>query len=206
MAIEIRVPELKRYIAEFTIEGITGYLGGAMPEDALPEAGDEAGPKAKKAKPTPDAAMQGRRHLLEPERDNATDGIPAAAFAGALISACRQTKIKMTEARGIFYVLGGPDGLLPIIGEGPVLSRMQGCNPNKRGCRVHIYRPLWPEWQCTIPVEYNPDLISLSELAALFRMAGSVVGVGDARPEKCPGLAYGRFAVVKVDDLGSAGV
>lgn len=202
---EIKVPEIRRAMAYITVEGIApGYMSGAMPEDALPEAGDEATARSKKPKLPPDIQAELRRHRLNPERDGCTDGIPSSAFAGALIGAVRHTKMHMTEARGIFYIIGGGDGLIPIQGPPPQPLTLTGKNPNKRSVAVRITRPHWRTWSATVPVEYNPDLISLPELVALFRLAGSVVGVGEGRPEKVPGLAFGRFSVPRdgIDDKG----
>jgi len=60
-------------------------------------------------------------------------------------------------------------------------------------------RPLFPEWACTVTVEYVASLIKEGQIANLLAAAGILVGIGDNRPQK--GGSNGKFKVVSADDL-----
>ena len=131
-------------------------------------------------------------YKLDPERDGATEGFPAGGFLRAVVSACmRCTKIPGTKARTLFRPIPGADGLVPIRGEwvGTTMAARDGTKI------VAANRPLYPEWEMDVPVEFDPTLVTLTELFTLFARAGSAIGIGAFRPEK--NGYFGRFEIRK---------
>ncbi len=59
-------------------------------------------------------------------------------------------------------------------------------------------RAIFPEWACTIEIEFVSSLIKQNQIINLLAAAGVIVGIGDRRPQK--GGAYGKFQVVAEDD------
>jgi hypothetical protein len=148
---------------------------------------------------TVEEIVERARYRLNPERDGCTDGTPAAGFTNAIISAARQLPgaPSMTALRGAFFVIGGADGLVPVHAPEPIIRVDGGNNPNKRGAAITIRRPCYSPWSCEFRVDFNAGVLSWQDLLSLINAAGFCVGVGDARPEKCPGIAAGRFRVVR---------
>jgi len=59
-------------------------------------------------------------------------------------------------------------------------------------------RAVFPEWACTIDVEFVSSLIKEKQVINLLAAAGIIVGIGDWRPQK--GGAYGKFRVADDKD------
>lgn len=119
--------------------------------------------------------------------------IKTASFAKSLVTAARWTDMKMTEVRGVFFVVGE---LLPILtpdGKDAVgvmrddMVRVFGGTADIR------FRACYEKWACHLLVEYNENALGLQQLYELVNLAGFSVGVAEWRPEK--GGQYGRFEV-----------
>lgn len=115
-------------------------------------------------------------------------GFPAVAFKAAAVSACRSVDgIKMTEARAAFHIPGE-------------LVRIEG-SPEMREDMVRIgmgtadirYRGEFKEWAATLMIRFNQNVLTPSQIANLFNVAGFGVGIGEWRPEKDG--SYGMFHV-----------
>lgn len=61
------------------------------------------------------------------------------------------------------------------------------------------FRCCVPEWACTIEISYVSSLIKPRVIANLTAAAGTIIGVGDGRPEK-GALSYGCFEICDADD------
>lgn len=59
-------------------------------------------------------------------------------------------------------------------------------------------RALFPEWACTLEIEFVSSLIRGNQIANLLAAAGKIVGMGDWRPQK--GGQYGKFRICDDDD------
>lgn len=59
-------------------------------------------------------------------------------------------------------------------------------------------RAYFPEWACTLDIEYVSSLIKEGNVLNLLGAAGVIVGIGDWRPQK--GGSFGKFTVVNADD------
>lgn len=71
-------------------------------------------------------------------------------------------------------------------------------NPSTKG-RIVRHRPRLDEWEVECIVEYDPELVSASEMRTIFDDAGSRVGLLDFRPEKKG--PFGRFMVTQWEDV-----
>jgi hypothetical protein len=133
------------------------------------------------------------------------DGIPAAAFRNAMISACRTVNFKMTIAKmSLFAVADGFDeegtGLVRILkcqeGE-PRMDVRPGRNANG-GIDLRS-RPMWSAgWEATLTLRWDSDQFSRSDIVNLLARAGQQVGVGEGRPDSkmSAGCGWGEFEVV----------
>ncbi len=59
--------------------------------------------------------------------------------------------------------------------------------------RIVRARPIFNKWELEFEMEYDPSVISKSQLKEILDYAGNRVGLGDFRP------FYGRFIVTKFD-------
>ena len=66
--------------------------------------------------------------------------------------------------------------------------------PVTRG-RIMRHRPRFEQWSCTFSIEYDPALISETELRQVVNDAGLRTGLLDFRPEKKG--PFGRFMVIE---------
>ena len=64
--------------------------------------------------------------------------------------------------------------------------------------RVMRHRPKVEEWQASIPLEVDTDILPTSMIHQLLEEGGRRLGIGDYRPEKTG--PYGRFAIVSWED------
>jgi hypothetical protein len=60
-------------------------------------------------------------------------------------------------------------------------------------------RPLFPEWACSVEVDYVASLIKEGQVVNLLAAAGILCGIGDCRPQR--GGSNGKFKIVSGDDL-----
>jgi len=127
-------------------------------------------------------------------------GFPASGVKKCAIFACRSFKnVKMTEMKGAFHILGRH---IMIKGT-PQIQQEQGCDgiwvreggkgpgtgtPNIR------YRAEFPEWEASISIMYNANMITPDQIFNLLNTAGFAVGLGEDRPDKSAN-SYGMFHV-----------
>jgi hypothetical protein len=62
-----------------------------------------------------------------------------------------------------------------------------------QNARVSRTRPKFDAWEAVIAVKYEPSVINLARIDDWLTVAGSMVGVGDWRPQN------GRFSVARVN-------
>lgn len=162
----------------------------------------EAGSQSRKGKTREardfEANYEAARHISKA----GWDGIPAAAFRNALISACRTVGFKMTIAKmSVFVVADGYDaegtGLVRITKGVPHMDVRPGRNANG-GIDLRS-RPMWPEgWTARPTFRWDADQFSAADLVNLLARAGMQVGVGEGRPDSkmSAGVGWGQFEVV----------
>lgn len=129
-------------------------------------------------------------------------GIPATAFRGSLISACRIAGFVMTRAKlSLFVIADGVDKETgyPIVritkGE-PEMHVAPARNDN--GSIDLRSRPMWREWQCDLMIRYDADQFTLNDVANLLRRAGEQVGICEGRNDSkksLTGMGWGSFMI-----------
>lgn len=165
---------------------------------ATQEAGQQARKGAKREARDFHENFMAARHIAK----EGWDGIPAAAFRNAMISACRTVGFKMTIAKmSVFVLADGYDeegnGLVRITKGTPHMdvrpARNDGGSTDLRS------RPMWVEgWRARPRFRWDADQFSASDLINLLARAGFQVGVGEGRPDSkmSAGVGWGQFEVV----------
>lgn len=135
--------------------------------------------------------------------DAGQDCLPVIAFKSCAVEAGVIAGAFKTTLRKAFFVGHPGQDLIPILNaDGKPYSEKSGIRPTMREDMVRVgngvadmrYRAEYKDWVCKIPVEFNPRLISMEQLANLFDNAGYSVGIGEWRPEKDG--QFGRFRLV----------
>ncbi len=191
---KLTIPPIKKLTAKITIIGDSPLLVNKFSEKSKTEMLEKQMKKAKGAKEARDpiAEVEAATYKLP----NGRYGIPASGIKNCAVSACRFVDgIKMTQAKGAFFVLDDADGLveLDVKGKPEVDERMVAIGPFGKKTKMVRFRPRFDKWACTFKVIYSPDLISPEQLANLYERAGFSVGLCEFRPEKSGSL--GMFSV-----------
>jgi hypothetical protein len=173
--IQVSIPSVQKEQVTLTIVGDTSLITNCFSDEAKEVMLAKQMKKATTAKKAKDPEAQYLASIYRTE--GGQPGFPASGIKKAAVNACRFLDMKMTEARGAFFVMGD---ILPIAGEHRIredIVRLQGKTADIR------YRAEFPEWQITFDVHYNPRIISIEGIANLVETAGFHVGIGDWRPE-----------------------
>lgn len=153
--------------------------------------------KAREAKDF-DALYEGAKHVS----DDGWEGMHAAAFRNAAISACRICGYKMTHAKLAFMVLA--DGFDRVDGA-PLVRLTRGeAMPwtvpvrNQTGVADLRCRPLYRDWEATLRIRYDAGALTDSDVVNLIARVGMQVGVGEGRPDSkdSAGIGFGLFELV----------
>jgi hypothetical protein len=118
-----------------------------------------------------------------------------------MIDACRTVGIVMTRAKMSVFVV--PDGfdeedgtpLVRIDAKEP--ERLESLVRNDNGSADIRVRPMWREWNATVNIEFDADMITAESVVNLLDRAGRQVGICEGRPfskESC-GQGWGTFTV-----------
>lgn len=135
-----------------------------------------------------------------------TDGIKAAAFKAATVTAARAfPQITLVLAKVQIFVRGtapGDPDLIPIIGTPNMRTDIVR---NKNGSPDLRTRAEYKEWGAILHVEYQPDVLDAGSVLALVQQGGRG-GVGEwraAAPHSHSG-SYGKFKIdmEKVEEHG----
>jgi len=164
---------------------------------AAQEAGSQA--KSKKARDPKDfeALYNDARHIS----NEGWDGVHAAAFRNACISACRAANFVMTKAKLCIFI--EPDGfdaddLTPLVRiYGDPQNVISPCRNDNGGTDLRP-RPTYFPWAAELRVKYDHGLMSEIDVANLLARAGMQVGIGEGRPDskKSNGIGNGLFDLV----------
>jgi len=164
---------------------------------ATQEAGSQA--KSKKVREPKDfeALYNGARHISS----EGWDGVHAAAFRNACISACRGAGFMMTRAKLCIFI--EPDGfdaddLTPLVRiHGEPKNVINPCR-NENGVIDLRPRPTYLPWSANLRVKFDAGIMSETDVANLLARAGMQVGIGEGRPDskKSNGIGNGLFDLV----------
>jgi hypothetical protein len=130
------------------------------------------------------------------------EGVNAAAFRSAMISACRLVGFKMTIAKlSIFIEQDGfdvADGL-PIVRIYGESFEFSAHTRNATGVIDIRARPQYREWACVLRIKYDADQFSATDVINLLTRVGAQVGIGAGRPDSksSAGCGWGTFEVIQ---------
>lgn len=201
--ITISAPKFKT--AEFRIRGTVPYCQNKFsgPQKAgmidKQREGSVAKTKRVRAAKDFDALYEGAKYTSP----NGWNGIPAAAFRNASISACRIVGFKMTLAKlSIFCEADGFDAedgtpLVRIV-KGKPVPRMHPVR-NASGVVDIRNRPFWdPGWEAVVRIRFDSEQFKVEDIANLLMRVGQQVGVGEGRPDskESAGQGWGLFEVL----------
>lgn len=188
--LQVSIPTIRKEQVTLTIVGDTSLISNCFSDEAKQAILNKQMKKAATARKAKDPEALYLASIYR--TDDGLPGFPAAGIKNAAVYACRFLDMKMTEARGAFFVMGE---ILPVIGEPRMREDMvrigQGKSADIR------YRAEFPEWSITFDVRFNPDIISIEGIANLLETAGFHIGIEDWRPEK--NGTHGMFHVERSD-------
>jgi hypothetical protein len=130
------------------------------------------------------------------------DGIHAASFRNAAISACRAAGFVMTKAKLAIFV--EPDGFdaddftpLVRITEGEPQMVVSPCR-NASGVIDLRPRPTYMPWAANLRIRYDAGILTAEDVANLMHRVGMQVGIGEGRPDskQSAGVGNGLFNIV----------
>lgn len=188
---------------EYKIEGTAPLVVNKFSHKAFEqmkakqEAGKQKVSKAKEGKDFHECFMQAR-HLSE----DGWDGVPAATFRKAIITACKLVGFPMTKAKlGIFVESDGIDStegtpLCKIIGEAP--EHVEHHVRLETGVADIRARPMWRKWAFNLRVKFDSDMFTTEDITALLMRAGLQCGICEGRPSSdSGGMDWGTFRLVQ---------
>lgn len=129
------------------------------------------------------------------------EGMNAAAFRSAMISACRLVGFKMTIAKMCVFVVNDDfDHLegLPIVriyGESRTFTQH---TRNATGVADVRARPQYKEWAINLKIKFDRGQFSVTDITNLMMRVGVQVGIGAGRPDSkdSAGCGWGTFDLV----------
>ena len=132
------------------------------------------------------------------------EGMNAAAFRAAMISACRLVGFKMTLAKLSAFVeadgFDKNDGvpLVRVYGESHTYTAH---TRNATGVVDVRSRPMYRNWAARLRVRYDMDQFKMVDVLNLVSRCGMQVGIGAGRPDSkaSAGCGFGLFQVVPSD-------
>lgn len=200
--VTIKPPDFKRI--ELNIKGTAPLVINRFSQKAMEimreaqEAGGTA--KTKRTRDPKDfqALYEGAKHVS----DDGWEGVHAAAFRNAAISACRICGYKMTHAKLAFMVV--QDGFDRVDGA-PLVKLTEGeAVPwtvpvrNQTGVADLRCRPMYREWGALLRIRYDAGVFTADDMVNLIARVGIQVGIGEGRPDskESAGLGFGLFEIV----------
>lgn len=130
------------------------------------------------------------------------DGIHAASFRNAAISACRAAGFVMTKAKLAIFV--EPDGfdaddMTPLvrITQGEPQMVVSPCR-NSTGVIDLRPRPTYFPWGAELKIKYDAGILTDSDVVNLIARVGMQVGIGEGRPDskQSAGVGNGLFRII----------
>ena len=129
------------------------------------------------------------------------EGMNAAAFRAAMISACRLVGFKMTLAKLSTFIEADSFD----VNDGVPLVRIYGQSHtytahtrNATGVVDVRSRPMYRQWAAKLRVRYDTDQFKMADVLNLVSRCGMQVGIGAGRPDSkaSAGCGFGLFQVV----------
>ena len=159
-------------------------------------AGSVGRSKRKRAPKDFDEVYNNARHISK----EGWDGIAAASFRNAMISACRLVDYKMSIGKMTVFII--PDGQsaadrMPLVRIHGTPERFEAVARNQTGVADIRVRPRWDEWSARLRMRFDTDKFTEDDVINLLVRAGAQVGVGEGRPDSSNsfGLGWGMFEI-----------
>jgi len=163
----------------------------------------------KKVKETRDPRVEYEAAFYRIAHEDGTDryGFPVTAFKAATTGAARfyDKSITMTALRQFMFMRGvmtkaDSQMLVEITGQPEMREDIVRLGGASRSADLR-YRPMFPEWSCTLTVTYVKSSIDRNSVLSLIDAGGMGIGVGEWRPEK-----RGEFGTYQVDTSREIGI
>ncbi len=182
----VQIPGLQIATFKLTLIGDSPLICNRFSEKAKKQMLDKQMGKPKQAKEfkNPQKQYEGSLYPL----GKGKYGFPVVAFKSAAVDACSHADgITKVEARGAFHI---NSEMAEIVGK-----------PTMREDTVKIamgttdlrYRGEFKQWQTTLEVRYNKNVLTVEQIVNLFNIGGFAIGVGEWRPQRDG--SYGMFHV-----------
>ncbi len=170
---------------------------GANPLDPDVRAHKELTSKRKKTDDDHEAIMQSEWRLALYYDKQLGPYVPAMNVRASLIGGAKFNKLGTAVKRSTTPT----QERLPLEYDGPrdqdamlEAGRFTDVRSVKVGqARVMRCRPIFPEWSLEFELLYDPEQVEEGQLVYAFQQAGTLVGLGDYRPEK--GGLFGRYRI-----------
>jgi len=203
-AVTVTAPKFE--IVEFKIRGTTPFVQNRWSKKKLEEmhqkheAGSTAGKNRKKEARDFEAEFEAAQYKTE----DGKNGINAAAFRNASVSACKIVGFAMTRAKLSLFVEA--DGFDPRDGTPLVVftkgkpQYLESPTTTSTGVANLAARPMWmPGWEAVVRMRYDADQFTLEDVTNLMVRVGAQVGVGEGRADskKSNGMGWGFFEIVR---------
>lgn len=198
----ITITEIKMNEMRFNIVGVSPLMLHAVSAKAagsllFPAPKKNAAERATTMKHEPieefrDACYMFTDHDQQPTRLY----MPGSAFHAAVASVA----IDMVGAKKaqIARLTNVPIAKIPVYGVPKLIMSIVRSSDMARTPDVRTL-PILAEWCCEVPVRFVASLLKEQSIANLFAAAGTIVGIGDGRPEKGK-LSCGQFRLCNEDD------
>jgi len=213
--VQVMITKPNMITAEFPVIGMSPLVMHSFPEKVRRQIIEdhEAGSQSKKGKKkTPrDFAEEsvGATHF---DSDEGWIGVPASAIRAACISACRLVGFHMTKGKlGLFCM---PDGFDKV--DAQPLIKLYACKHTapilsvRNANMVHDLRcrPMWRKWGLLIPMRFDGDMFSETDVANLLSRVGEQVGLLEGRHDsvRSNGMGWGTFAHCEKKEVTSLGL
>lgn len=121
-------------------------------------------------------------------------GVPLAGFRNAMISACRNSSMKMTQASQCLFVTGKHPTYAIIDGTPEMDNRIVRIGKGKNKTPMERFRPMFFPWSTDITIDFDRNIMSPDEVVNLLNIAGFYVGICEGRAERSS-LGWGRWKI-----------
>jgi hypothetical protein len=196
----VQIPQLNIQQMDITLVGDSPLICHAWSKKAKDSMLAKQTKQAKSAKEAKDPWMDYVQSLhwltSMPERPTEEDvrkakfGFPVVGFKSAAVAACSHVDgVTKVLARGVFFI---PGEMVEIQSAEPPIMREDMVRVGMGTADIR-YRGEFREWSATLPVRFNADVCSPSQIVNLFNVAGFAIGVGEWRPQRDG--QYGMFHV-----------
>lgn len=208
---KVQINPLKIKVIDVTIAGTTSMIQNRFSQKARMQILEKQMRTAKTGKKPvrdPNNEFEQGLHVMEEGKFTYTNkenpglgevkftgkvGFPAFGVKAAIVAAARNVDdLPMTLLRGALFLKGDENDLIEV--KYKKLIMREHTVVIGRGTTDLRYRPELRDWTMKLQIEFNSDVLTVSEVINLLSIAGFSVGLAEMRPGKTGGN-YGKFEV-----------